>query len=125
MIRRIRDLPGAKPACLQNKLNTSPSVVSKIKGKGRQHMKATRITVKWQAGLHMRSAARLVKLARSFRSRIRLRVGSHVADARSIMSIMLLAASLGSTLDVEASGDDEHEAIQAVQAYFDGQALNP
>lgn len=82
-------------------------------------MKATRLTVKWERGLHMRAAARLVQVARKFRSRIVVRLGSQVADARSIMSIMILAASLGSALDIEASGDDEHEAIQAVESYFD------
>jgi phosphocarrier protein HPr len=82
-------------------------------------MKATRLTVKWKQGLHMRAAAELVRLARRFRSRIYLRAGAHVADARSIMSLMILCAGLGSALDVEASGDDEHEAIQAVEAYFD------
>lgn len=87
-------------------------------------MKATRITIKWPEGLHMRAAAQLVRLARQFRSRILLRVGSQVADARSIMSIMLLCASMSSPLDVEASGDDEHEAIQAVEAYFDDGSLN-
>lgn len=35
------------------------------------------------------------------------------------MSIMILCVSLGSPLDIEASGADEHEAIQAVLAYFD------
>jgi phosphocarrier protein HPr len=87
-------------------------------------MKATRITVQWRKGLHMRAAARLVQLTRQFHSRILVRLGSQVADARSIMSIMILAASLGSTLDIEASGDDEHEAIQAVQAYFDSGPAN-
>jgi phosphocarrier protein HPr len=87
-------------------------------------MKATRITVKWETGLHLRAAARLVQLTRQFRSRILVRLGSQVADARSIMSIMILAASLGSALDIEASGDAEHEAIQAVEAYFDGGSAN-
>ncbi len=87
-------------------------------------MKATHITVKWEEGLHMRAAARLVQLARRFNSRILLRLGAGVADARSIMSIMILAASLGSPLIVEASGDDEHEAIQAVEAYFDSGATH-
>lgn len=82
-------------------------------------MKATRLTVKWEQGLHMRPAARLVQVARRFHSRIIIRIGSRVADARSIMSIMILAASLGAVLDVEASGDDEQEAVQAVQNYFD------
>jgi len=66
----------------------------------------------------MRTAAQLVKLARQFHSRIFLRLGSQVADARSIMSIMILCANLSSPIDIEISGDDEHEATQAVMAYF-------
>ncbi len=87
-------------------------------------MKATRITIRWERGLHLRAAAQLVRLARQFHSRILLRVGSQVADARSIMSVMILCASLGSPLDIEASGDDEHEAIKAVEAYFDNGSAN-
>lgn len=66
----------------------------------------------------MRAAAQLVKLARRFRSRILLRLGSQVADARSIMSIMILCANLSSPINIEITGDDEREATQAVQAYF-------
>ena len=87
-------------------------------------MKTTRLTVKWEKGLHMRAAARLVQVARKFHSRILVRLGSQVADARSIMSIMILAASLGSHLNIEADGDDEHEAIQAMEAYFDSSLPN-
>jgi len=81
-------------------------------------MKALQITVKWPDGLHMRAAAQLVKLARRFRSRILLRLGTQVADARSIMSIMILCANLSSPLNIEISGDDEYEATQAIEAYF-------
>jgi len=88
-------------------------------------MKAIRVETKWMDNLNMRTAAGLVKLVRGFRSSVFLRIGSRVADARSLMSIMILAASLGSALDIEASGVDEHEAIQAVQAYFDSQPLPP
>ena len=87
-------------------------------------MKATHVTVKWHDGLHMRTAARLVRLARKFHCRILLRFGSRVADARSILSIMILSAGLGAPLDIEASGEDEHEAIQAVEAYFDAGGEN-
>lgn len=86
-------------------------------------MLTTRVIVKWREGLHMRSAAQLVRLAQRFHSRIVLRLGARVADARSILSIMILSASLGSPLEIEASGDDEHEALRAVVEYFDGKAV--
>jgi len=81
-------------------------------------MKATRINIQMPEGLPMRTAARLVRVTRQFRSRILLRVGSQVADARSLMSIMILCAGMNASMDVEASGDDEHEAIRAVEACF-------
>jgi len=81
-------------------------------------MKTTRLTVQWKNGLHLRAAAQLVQITRKFHSRIFVRLGSQVADARSIVSIMILAASLGTALDIEVSGADEHEAIQAVESYF-------
>lgn len=83
-------------------------------------MKATHVTVKWDDGLRMRTAARLVRLARRFRSRICVRMGPRIADGRSLLSIRILSASLGSPLDIEASGNDEYEAIQAMESFFDG-----
>lgn len=66
----------------------------------------------------MRTAAQLVRLTRQFHSRIIVRLGSQAADARSLMSIMLLCANLHSPLVIEVSGDDESEALQAVEACF-------
>ena len=67
----------------------------------------------------MRPAARLVKLARSFQSSVLLRVNQRVANARSILAILLLAASCGSVIDLEASGTDEDQAIAAMRSVFD------
>lgn len=66
----------------------------------------------------MLTAARLVRLAQRFHSSIRLRLGTRMADARSILSLMLLSASLGTSLDIEAAGKDEHEAVAAVEDFF-------
>lgn len=81
-------------------------------------MKYAQVTVPWAAGLHLRPAAKLAQLTRNFRSEIRLRIDSHITDARSVLGIVLLSASLGAILDVEVSGADEHEAIEAVQQFF-------
>ena len=48
-----------------------------------------------------------------------------MADARSIISIMLLCAALGTVIDVEASGDDEDIALQAVQNAFVSTSIDP
>ncbi len=81
-------------------------------------MKIKRLKVDWDKQLPMRAAVQLVRVARRFRSRIVLRFGAEVADARSVLSVIILASSLtsglGAAVDVEASGDDEQEALQAV-----------
>ena len=83
-------------------------------------MKATHVTIQWREGLHTRPAARLVRLAQRFQSRLRLKVGEHVADARSIFQVLLLSASIGTTMIVEADGADENEAVQAVTELLNG-----
>jgi phosphotransferase system HPr (HPr) family protein len=81
-------------------------------------MKSARVFVPWKAGLHLRPAAQLVRLAQSFRSTIFLKCGDKLADARSIMSILLLTASLGAVVDVEVSGEDEANAATAIAQIF-------
>lgn len=81
-------------------------------------MKATHVTLRWRAGLHIRPATRLVRLAQRFKSRLFLKAGEHVADARSIFQILLLSASIGTTMIIEADGSDENEAVQAMTEFF-------
>ena len=81
-------------------------------------MKTTRVTIRWDRGLHMRTAVRLVRLAQQFRSQIRLRLGPHMADARSILNLMILSASLGASVEIEAIGNDEYDAVKAVEEFF-------
>lgn len=87
-------------------------------------MKIQRLNVNWDKQFPMRAAVQLVRVARRFRSRIQLRFGAEVADARSVLSVIILASSLtsglGSPVDIEASGDDEQEALQAVTEQLDG-----
>lgn len=86
-------------------------------------MKIQRLNVNWDKQFPMRAAVQLVRVARRFRSRILLRFGAEVADARSVLSVIILASSLtsglGSPVDIEASGDDEQEALQAVTEQLD------
>lgn len=72
-------------------------------------------------GLHARAAAQLVRLAEKFESQIILRrPGYHdkTADAKSILSILTLAAANGSVLTVEIEGEDEQTALAAVEEIF-------
>jgi phosphocarrier protein HPr len=65
-------------------------------------------------GLHMRSAANVVALARSFRSEIRVTAAGNTADGKSILDLTTLAAECGTTLDIEARGPDAEEAVIAL-----------
>jgi len=67
-------------------------------------------------GLHARAAAKLVGTANRFSSSIRLQRDGKSADAKSIMAVMMLAAGKGSVLVTEISGDDESEAMIAIEA---------
>lgn len=66
-------------------------------------------------GLHARAASKLVATASRHESRIEVTNPSgQKADAKSIMSVLMLAASKGVVLDIEASGPDEDDALAAV-----------
>lgn len=67
-----------------------------------------------QLGLHARAAARFVHLATRFESRIRVGRDEKIMDGKSIMGILLLAASRGTTLTVIADGPDEARAVDAL-----------
>ena len=81
-------------------------------------MRRSRVVISHKEGLHLRTAVKLVHLSRRFRSSIFLKCGGKVADLRSILSILSLCATMGTALDVEAMGDDEHDATQAVEQVF-------
>lgn len=71
-------------------------------------------------GLHARAAAQLVRLAGQFRSTITLRRNDSgaFANAKSILSVLALAAPIGTVLAVEVEGDDERDAFDAVSGIF-------
>ena len=81
-------------------------------------MRSQQLTIIWSAGLHLRAAAVLVRLARSFQCSVRLCVGERFADAGNIMQLLLLSAGLGTNLTVEADGPDEAAALRAMVSFF-------
>lgn len=87
-------------------------------------MTERQVVVGHRLGVHARAAARVVQLAGQYQSSIALlRDDSGLkaeADARSILSILLLAAAHGSTLMVRAEGSDEDEAVQCICEYLNG-----
>jgi len=84
-------------------------------------MKYTQVLVPWKDGLHMRPAVRLVKRAMDFHAGLVLRCGNELADLRSIIAVVLLGAACGAMLEIQATGQDEDEAIEAIAAIFDDQ----
>jgi phosphotransferase system HPr (HPr) family protein len=80
----------------------------------------SRVSITNRLGLHARAAASLVRTAGRFRSVIRLERcdGTASADAKSILSVLMLAASLGTELTLSADGCDEVEANTAVLSLF-------
>ena len=79
----------------------------------------TTITVINKLGLHARASAKLITLASSFKSSIRLgKLGGRLVDAKNMMQVMLLGAGRGITLTLQIEGDDEQAALNAIQDLF-------
>ncbi len=66
-------------------------------------------------GLHARAAAKLVKLAGSYQSAIDIEKDGKRVNAKSIMGVMMLAASCGSTVTLYVDGEDEADAMAALE----------
>ena len=71
-------------------------------------------------GLHARAAARFVQMAARFASQIRVSRGDRTVDGKSLMGVLLLAASQGSSLRIEADGADAQAALDALAALVAG-----
>ena len=67
-------------------------------------------------GLHARASAKLTKLAGSFSCEVWMSRGERRVNAKSIMGVMMLAAGIGSTVEVETNGADEQVAMTALLA---------
>ena len=76
------------------------------------------ITIVNKLGLHARAAAKLVSKASEFESDIYLQCNGQKVNAKSIMGIMMLAAGLGTRLELIADGRDEQQAVTALSALF-------
>lgn len=77
------------------------------------------IEIKNKLGLHARAAAKLVHTAARFKSDIKIRKGDEEVDGKSILGILLLAAGRGAVITVKADGEDEREALDAIQMLID------
>ncbi|WP_374316864.1 HPr family phosphocarrier protein [Aquabacterium sp.] len=76
----------------------------------------TTASISNKLGLHARASAKLTKLASSFPCEVFMSRNDRRVNAKSIMGVMMLAAGLGSTVELECSGPKEEEAMQALLA---------
>lgn len=87
---------------------------------GTERENTVEVTVKSPLGLHGRPAAHIVKLASGYHSELTLKnlASGEVGDCRSILSLLVLAASQGTRLILSGVGDDSAAALAEIAAYF-------
>ena len=73
------------------------------------------ITINNRLGLHARASAKLTKLAGGFKCDIHLSRNGRRDNAKSIMGVMMLAAGMGSQVDIEVEGVDAQDAMDALR----------
>ncbi len=79
----------------------------------------TTTTINNKLGLHARASAKLTKLAGSFPCEVWMSKGGRRVNAKSIMGVMMLAAGMGSTVEIETVGGREQEAQDALRALIE------
>lgn len=77
------------------------------------------VTIQNRLGLHARPAMSFVDIANGFASQISVKKGPQVVDGKSIMQMMMLAATQGTQLEIEAQGPDAPAAVAALRALVD------
>jgi phosphocarrier protein len=74
-----------------------------------------KLEIKNKLGLHARAAALMVQTVNKFAAQVTVSKDGQTADGRSIMGVLTLAATQGSKIQVEASGEDAERAIKAIE----------
>ena len=80
----------------------------------------TKVTIVNRRGLHARASAKFVKCAEAYQAEIRVRKDDDVVVATSIMGLMMLGASLGSQITLQATGPDAKDALAALTRLIEG-----
>ena len=76
----------------------------------------TTATISNKLGLHARASAKLTKLAGSHACEVWMSRGERRVNAKSIMGVMMLAAGIGSQVEIETNGPDEQQVMDAIVA---------
>ena len=82
-------------------------------------MVKTRIRISNKLGLHARASAKFTKLAAGFQSDVFMSRNERRVNAKSIMGVMMLAAGMGTEVELETVGSDEQAAMDALVALID------
>jgi phosphocarrier protein HPr len=77
------------------------------------------VEIKNRLGLHLRAASSLTQALKPFTASVTLAKGNQQANARSVTSLIMLGAGIGSKLKVKAEGDDAAAALEAVKNLFE------
>lgn len=80
-----------------------------------------KVTIKNKQGLHARPAAMFVQIANKFDSEITVKKGNQKVNGKSIMGIMMLAASCGSQIHITAEGEDAEVAVGELEKLLSGE----
>ena len=81
-------------------------------------MQKRTITISNKLGLHARASAKLTQAASKFESGVWISRNGRRVNAKSIMGVMMLAAGLGATIELETDGPDEESAMDAIEKLF-------
>jgi phosphocarrier protein len=84
-----------------------------------------KLEIKNKLGVHARAAALLVQTVNKFSAQVTLSKDGQSADGRSIMGVLTLAATQGSKIQVEASGEDAEQAVRAIERLIDKRFNEP
>jgi phosphocarrier protein len=78
------------------------------------------VTIRNKRGLHARAAAKLVKLAGTFDADVRVSKNGSIVSGRSIMGLMMLAAAIGSVIEIRTTGKEASQAANAIAELVTG-----
>jgi len=96
-------------------MNGNSLLQSTLKGGWTQYMQQVTLVVHHEVGLHARPAAVFVKTAKGFVSDISVVKEEREVNAKSILSILTLGVNQGAEITIKAEGEDEQEAVRALQ----------
>lgn len=77
---------------------------------------SARVTIVNRKGLHARASAKVAKLAAEYDAKVIVRHEGEMADARSIMDLLMLVAHMGCEIELTGSGPQANEAVEAITA---------